>query len=153
MSPWRICRLINNVPQVIQSRPGFCGLPFCIHFSLAVPPFHCLVVKPSISTFTPHRSKVLAKISALIAAIVIGRPRIDPELSISKETTVSLNSVSFSILYERGYKGAVTTLESRPASKIPSSKSNNQERFCCASNFRCSLLANLPIRPCRWFSC
>ena len=82
-------------------------------------------MNPSISTFTPHRSRVLAKISALIAAIVIGRPRIDPELSINKETTVSLNSVSF-LFYMKGYNGAVTTLESRPASKIPSSKSNNQ---------------------------
>jgi len=36
--------------------------------------------------------------SALIAAIEIGRPRIDPELSISSVTTVSLNSVSRSIL-------------------------------------------------------
>jgi hypothetical protein len=32
--------------------------------------------------------------SPLIAAIVIGRPRIDPESSISKVTTVSRNSVS-----------------------------------------------------------
>jgi hypothetical protein len=36
--------------------------------------------------------------SALIAAMLIGRPRIDPELSIKSETTVSLNSVSRSIL-------------------------------------------------------
>ena len=35
---------------------------------------------------------------ALIAAIEIGRPRIDPELSSSRVTTVSLNSVSFSTL-------------------------------------------------------
>ena len=36
--------------------------------------------------------------SALIAAMEIGRPRMEPELSISKVTTVSLNSTSRSIL-------------------------------------------------------
>jgi hypothetical protein len=36
--------------------------------------------------------------SAHIAAIAIGRPRIEPLLSISKVTTVSLNSVSRSTL-------------------------------------------------------
>ncbi len=36
--------------------------------------------------------------SAQIAAIEIGRPRIDPELSISSVTTVSRNLVSRSIL-------------------------------------------------------
>jgi hypothetical protein len=36
--------------------------------------------------------------SALIAAMLIGRPRIEPELSISSVTTVSRNSVSRSTL-------------------------------------------------------
>jgi hypothetical protein len=36
--------------------------------------------------------------SALIAAMLIGRPRIEPELSISSVTTVSLNSTSRSTL-------------------------------------------------------
>ena len=36
--------------------------------------------------------------SALIAATTMGRPRIEPELSISRLTTVSRNPVSFSIL-------------------------------------------------------
>ena len=42
---------------------------------------------------TPQRSSVRAMMSALIAAIEIGRPRIEPELSISSVTTVSLNSL------------------------------------------------------------
>ena len=58
-----------------------------------------------ISTFKPHLSSVLAIISAQIAAIVIGRPLIDPELSISKVTIVSLNFISFSCLYDSGNKG------------------------------------------------
>ena len=74
------------------------GLPAAIHFSRLWPPFHMRVVKPSTSTLTPQRSSVRARMSALIAATVIGRPRIEPELSISKVTTVSRNSVSFSIL-------------------------------------------------------
>jgi len=40
-------------------------------------------VKPKISTFTPHLSNVLDKISAHIAATEIGLPLIDPELSIN----------------------------------------------------------------------
>ena len=80
--------------------PGDGGLLFCIQLSLLFPPFQALVVKPSISTFTPHFSRVRARISALIAATVIGLPRIDPELSISNDTTVSLKSVSFSFLNE-----------------------------------------------------
>ena len=87
------------------NRPGYDGLPSLIHCSLDCPPFQALVVKPSISTFTPHRSSVLAIISAQIAAIVIGRPLIEPELSISKVTIVSLNFISFSCLYESGNKG------------------------------------------------
>ena len=55
-------------------------------------------MKPNISTLTEHLSKVLDKISAQIAAIVIGRPHIDPELSIKRVTTVSLKSKSFSFL-------------------------------------------------------
>ena len=79
-------------------RPGWAGLPFWSHFSRLCPPFHARVVKPRISTFTPQRSSVRAMMSALIAAIEIGRPRIEPELSISRVTTVSLNSWSRSIL-------------------------------------------------------
>jgi hypothetical protein len=48
------------------------------------------VVKPSTSILTPQRSSVRAMMSALIAAMEIGRPRIEPELSISSVTTVSL---------------------------------------------------------------
>ena len=62
------------------------------------PPFHELVVKPKTSTFTPHLSRVLVMISVEIAAIVIGIQRIDPEISISKVTTVSIKSISASFL-------------------------------------------------------
>ena len=44
-------------------------------------PFQARVVKPRISTFTLHLSNVRARTSAQIAAMEIGRPRIEPELS------------------------------------------------------------------------
>ena len=59
--------------------------------------------------------------SAEIAAIDIGRPRIDPELSISKVTTVSRNSVSRSTLYDSEWPGLTITRASRAASSRPSS--------------------------------
>ena len=55
------------------------------------PPFQARVVKPRISTLTPQRSSVRARMSAQVAATVIGRPRIEPELSSSSVTTVSRN--------------------------------------------------------------
>ena len=55
----------------------------------------------AISTLTEQRSKVLDKISAHNAAIVIGLPRIEPELSINKVTIVSLKSSSFSFLKDK----------------------------------------------------
>ena len=78
--------------------PGLDGLPLFIHFSLDLPPFQAFVVNPRISVFIRHLSSVLARISEQSAATVIGLPLIDPELSINKETTVSLNSVLFSFL-------------------------------------------------------
>ena len=68
------------------SLPGFEGFPFLIHFSLDFPPFQAFVVKPRISVFIKHLSKVRAKISEHKAATVIGLPRIEPELSINKDT-------------------------------------------------------------------
>ena len=62
------------------------------------PPFQARVVKPRISTLTPQRSSVRARMSAQVAATVIGRPRIEPELSSSSVTTVSRKLVSFSLL-------------------------------------------------------
>ena len=59
------------------------------------------MVKPKISTLTEHLSKVLDKMSAQIAAIVIGLPLIEPELSINKVTMVSLKSRSFSFLKDK----------------------------------------------------
>jgi hypothetical protein len=63
-------------------------------FSRDWPPFQARVVKPRISTFTPQRSSVRARMSAQVAATVIGRPRMEPELSSSSVTTVSRKSVS-----------------------------------------------------------
>ena len=84
------------------SRPGLAGLPAVSHCSRDCPPFQARVVKPRISTLTPQRSSVRARMSAQVAATVIGRPRIEPELSISSVTTVSRNSVSCSALNESG---------------------------------------------------
>ena len=110
--------------------PGAGNLPSSSHFSLDLPPFHALVVKPSISVFTAHLSRVLARISPHIAAIVIGLPLIEPELSINKETIVSLNSISFSILKDNGDVGSIITLVSLDTSKRPSSRSNSHDLFC-----------------------
>src|SRR5215469_9293110 len=60
-------------------RPGLAGLPAASHASRDCPPFQARVVKPRISTLTPQRSRVRARMSAQVAATVIGRPRIDPE--------------------------------------------------------------------------
>ena len=82
-------------------RPGFFGLLLLFQCSLLFPPFQFLVVKPKISTLTEHLSKVLERISAHKAAIVIGLPLIEPELSINNVTTVSLKSKSFSFLNDK----------------------------------------------------
>ena len=104
-------------------------------------------MKPRTSVLTEHLSSVLARISAHIAAIVIGLPLIEPELSISRETIVSRNSISFSILKDNGDVGSIITLVNFDTSKSPSSKSNSQERFCCANNFLCNLFASLVTAP------
>ena len=90
--------------------------------------------KPKISTLTEHLSKVLDSMSAQIAAIVIGLPLIDPELSISKVTIVSLNSKSFSFLKDNEFCGSIIILVSFELSNKPSSKSNSHDLFCFASN-------------------
>ena len=74
------------------------GLPAASQASRDCPPFQARVVKPRISTLTPQRSSVRARMSAQVAATVIGRPRIEPELSSSSVTTVSRKFVSFSRL-------------------------------------------------------
>ena len=134
-------------------RPGCCGRSWFSQASRDWPPFQARVVNPKISTFTLQRSNVRANTSAHIAAIEIGLPRIDPELSKSKVTTVSLNSVSFSILKLREVVGFVITLASLPASRIPSSRSNNQLRFCCACRRLWSLFASLLTAPYNGSSC
>ena len=116
------------------SLPGSFVFPDLFHSSLLRPPFQFFVVKPKISTFTEHLSSVLDNISAHKAAIVIGLPRIEPELSIKSVTTVSLKSKSFSFLKERELYGSIIILGSFELSKSPSSKSNSQALFCFANN-------------------
>src|SRR5437879_2886205 len=117
-------------------RPGLAGLPAESHFSRDWPPFQARVVKPRISTLTPQRSSVRARISAQVAATVIGRPRIEPELSSSRVTTVSRNLVSFSRLNDNGCSGSMITRESRAGSSRPSSRSNSQARRLMAQQNR-----------------
>ena len=50
------------------------GLPAASQASRAWPPFQALVVKPRISTLTPQRSSVRARMSAQQAATMIGPP-------------------------------------------------------------------------------
>ena len=122
-------------------RPGVAGFPAASHSSRACPPFQARVVKPRISTLTPQRSNVRAKMSAQQAATMIGRPRIEPELSNSIVTTVSRKSVSRSFLKDSAPVGSVMMRVRRAASSTPSSRSKSQPRFCCASRRRCNLLA------------
>src|ERR1044071_44777 len=118
------------------SRPGFTGLPAASHDSRDCPPFQARVVKPRISTFTPQRSSVRARMSAQVAATVIGRPRIEPELSSSSVTTVSRKLVSFSRLNDSACSGSMMMRGSRAGSSSPSSRSNSQARLCSAINRR-----------------
>src|SRR5438270_473853 len=115
------------------SLPGLAGFPPASHASRDCPPFQARVVKPRISTLTPQRSSVRAKISAQVAATVIGRPRIEPELSISSVTTVSRNAVSFSRLNESGCRESTMMRGSLAGSRMPSSRSNSQDRLCCVA--------------------
>ena len=117
-----------------MSLPGVFNFPSLFHNSLLLPPFQFLVVKPNISTFTEHLSNVLDKISAQMAAIVIGLPLIEPELSINNVTTVSLKSKSFSFLNDKELYGSKIIRGNLELSNNPSSKSNSQVRFCFASN-------------------
>ena len=95
---------------------------------------------------TEHLSKVLDRISAQIAATEMGLPLIDPELSISIVTNVSLNSISFSFLKDKELKGSIIILGSFEVSNNPSSKSKFQDLFCLAKSFLCNLFANLEIK-------
>jgi hypothetical protein len=55
--------------------------------------------------------------SAQVAATVIGRPRMEPELSISSVTTVSRKLVSRSILNDSGCIGSMIIRVSRAESR------------------------------------
>ena len=49
--------------------------------------------------------------------------------------------MSFSCLNESGYIGSMMMRGRRAVSRMPSSRSNSQVRFCCAISRRCSLFA------------
>ena len=95
---------------------------------------------------TEHLSKVLANISAHIAATEIGLPLIDPELSIKIVTKVSLKSVSFSFLKDNEFNGSIITRVNLDVSRTPSSKSKFHDLFCFAKSFLCNLFANLDTK-------
>ena len=139
--------------RISFKRPGCAGLPCCNHNSRDWPPRQARVVKPRISTLTVHRSRVRPRISAHMAAMVIERPRMEPELSMSRDTTVSLNFISFSCLKASGLNGSIMTLGNLEQSSVPSSRSNSQVLFCCAINFRCRRLASLLITICELCKC
>ena len=84
------------------SLPGFFFLPNLFHSWRLLPPFQFFVVKPRISTLTEHPSKVLDKISAHIAAIVIGLPLIDPynSLSFKKEKDLDFEDTIVTLLID-----------------------------------------------------
>ena len=135
------------------SRPGAAGLPAFSQSSRELPPFQARVVKPSTSVLTPQRSSVRARMSAQTAATMIGLPRMDPELSMRMLTTVSRNSVSSSSLKAREAVGSMMTRVRRATSRIPSSRSKVQDRFCWAISLRCSLLARRETTVDRLASC
>ena len=112
------------------SLPGFFCFPFLSQCSRVFPPFQAFVVKPSISTLILHFSKVAAIISVVKAAIIIGFPLIDPELSINKVTVVSSNLISFSFLKDSELFELVITRVSLDVSNTPSSKSKFHDLFC-----------------------
>ena len=101
--------------------PGKLGFPRFSHFFFDSPPFHSLVVKPRISTFTLHFSKTLVIISVVIAEVMIGFPLIEPELSSSKLTTVFFSLICFSYLKMSWYSGLAIKLANFDESKCPSS--------------------------------
>ena len=95
--PRCIRRLVDDMPQIVQTS-GFAGLPSASQRSRACPPFQALgcetkdfdlhtaplqCPRKDIGAHRRHRDRAA---------------RMEPELSISRVTMVSRNSVSFSIL-------------------------------------------------------
>jgi hypothetical protein len=95
--PGRIGGLVDDVAQIVQA-PGLLRAASASQASRALPPFQARVVKPRISTFTPQRSSVRASTSAQIAAMEIGRPRIEPGIVQKERDHGIAELVSFSTL-------------------------------------------------------
>jgi hypothetical protein len=98
------------------------------------------VVKPSTSQRTPQRSSTRAKISTVSAAMSIGRPRIEPEWSMSRVITVLGNGESLSCLNGRA-RPLATRRARRDPSSTPSSRSKAHSRVWRAISTRISRFA------------
>ena len=81
-----------------------------------MPPFQARVVKPRISVLHAAALERARRISADMAASVIGRPRIEPELSSKSVTTVRGNRMDFSRFHDRESEGDKIMRVSRPVS-------------------------------------
>ena len=88
-----------------------------------------------------------------MAAMVMERPRMEPEESISSDTTVSRNCISFSCLKASGFIGSMITWCQREVSSRPSSRSYSQVRFWIAISLRCRRLASFDVACCSGMSC
>src|SRR5579872_4717593 len=95
--PWRVGGFIDDVPEIVEAagigrlaggKPRLARLP-------ALPGAGSETENFDLDAATP---KVRARISAQVAATVMGRPRIEPELSGSNVTTVSRKVASFSCM-------------------------------------------------------
>ena len=75
-----------------------------------------------------------ARMSAQVAATVIGRPRIEPESSIGKVTVVSRNAMSFSCLKDRGCCESMITRGERAVSKNAFFEIDFDERLSCLAH-------------------
>lgn len=86
-------------------RPGEAVLPALIQSSRLMPPFHARGGEAEDLGLDQQRSSVRARMSAQTAATMIGRPRIEPELSISSVGQAAEPGVGF--LLERQRRGRI----------------------------------------------
>ena len=95
--PSRTRRFVNDMPQIVQPA-GIARLAVLHPFLAALPALPRPRRKSQHLDLDRAAFQRRARISPHIAATVMGRPRIEPELSISSVTHVSRNSVSSSRL-------------------------------------------------------
>lgn len=114
--PRGIRRLVDDVAQIIEATRRS-GLAIGQPLFARLPTFPRLGGEAQNFDLDAQRSSVRARMSAQVAATVIGRPRIEPELSMTSETTVSRNLVSRSFLKESGCMGSMMSLTRRAGSR------------------------------------